>query len=93
MIKEFATDIGSDHNMVLVTLKMKLEKNFKQEHPRINFNVDTLKNLGIAEIFEAKVGDIFSALNLLEDDINAVTDNMKEVLQETAPEVLGKKRK
>jgi len=29
----------------------------------------------------------------LEDDINALIDNMKELLQETAPEVLGKIRR
>ena len=48
------------------------------------FNLDKLQDLEIAEVCEAKIGSRFSALNLLEDDINALTDNMKEVLQETA---------
>ena len=48
------------------------------------FNVDKWQDLGSAEVFEAKIGSRFSALNILEDDINALTDNMKEVLQETA---------
>ena len=86
-------DIGSDHDMVLMTLKMKLMKNCKQDSPRIRLYVDKLKDLGIAEVFDAETGGRFSALDLLEDDINARTDNMKDVLQETATDVLGKKRK
>ena len=86
-------DIGSDHDMVLMTMKMKLKKNFKQDSPRIRFNVDKLKDPEIAEVFEARVGGRFSALGLLENDINTMTDNIKEVLQETAAEVLGKEKK
>ena len=57
-------DIDSGHDMVLMTLKMKL-KNFKQDSPRIRFNVGKLEDLGgIAEIFEAKFWGRFSALNL-----------------------------
>ena len=62
--------------MVLVTLKMKL-KNFKQDSPRIRFNVDTVKDLGIAAVFEAEIGERFGALDLLEDDSNALTGNME----------------
>lgn len=86
-------DIGSDHDMVLLTLKLKLKKNNKQGSPRIRFNVDKLNDPEIASIFEAKVGGRFAALNLLEDDINTLTDNIKDVLHETGMEVLGKARK
>ena len=76
--------------MTLMTLKMKQKRNFKQYSPRIRFNVG--KDLEMAYVFEAKIGGRLSAL--LEGDINALTDNMKEVLlQETATEVFGKKRK
>ena len=56
-------DVGSGHDMVLMTLKLKL-KNFKKDSPRIRFNVGKLEDLGIAEIFEAKFWGRFSALNL-----------------------------
>ena len=55
--------------------------------------MDKLKDPEVAAIFEAKVGGRFAALNLLEEDINSLTDNIKDVLQESAAEVLGKRRK
>ena len=45
-------------------------KNFKQDRPRIRFNVDTLKDMGIAEVCEVKIGGRFSVLNMLEDYTN-----------------------
>lgn len=53
--------------------------------------MDKLKNPEIVEVFQAKVGGRLSVLNVLEDDINTLTDNVKEILQETATEVLGRK--
>lgn len=35
---------------------------------------------------------IFGILNLLEDDINSLTDNVKEALQEVVLEMLGRRR-
>ena len=85
-------DVGSDHDMVLMTLKLKLKKNLKQNTPRIRFNVDKLRDPLIAEEFEANVGGRFAALNL-EGDINDLTDHIKTALQESAEEVLGRRRK
>ena len=43
--------------------------------------------------FEAQIGGTFAALNLLEDDINSLTEDFKEAIHETAAKVLAKLRK
>ena len=85
-------DIGSDHDMVLLTLRLKLKTQKKHNNPRIRFNVDKLKDPQVARIFEASIGGKFATLNLLQD-IDSLTDNMEETLLETATEILGKDRK
>ena len=43
--------------------------------------------------FQAQLGGRFAALNLLDNDINSLTDNFNEAVRETAEEVLGRQRK
>ena len=45
------------------------------------------------EVFQAQVGGKFSALNLLDSDVDTLAGGIKEVLLTTAEEVLGRKRK
>ncbi|KAL8601188.1 hypothetical protein ACOMHN_002995 [Nucella lapillus] len=85
-------DIGSDHDMVLMTLRLKL-KNHKPNIPRLRFDIEKLKDPDIAAAFKAKIEGGFTALNLLQDDINSLTDNIREVLNEIATEVLRKQTK
>ena len=86
-------DIGSDHDMVLMTLKLKLKKDQKKNNPLIRYDVEKLKDPGIAAEFQASIGGRFAALTLLEENIDSLTESVKEVLHETAAEVLGKRRK
>ncbi|KAL8610857.1 hypothetical protein ACOMHN_056712 [Nucella lapillus] len=79
--------------MVLMTLRLKLKKNHKPNNPRLRFDIEKLKDPEIAAAIKAKIGGRFAALNLLQDDINSLTDNIREVLHETATEVPGKRRK
>ena len=85
-------DIGSDHDLVLAILKLKLKKIHHQKSPCIRFDIKKLKDPEIANNFEATIADRFAALNLLEE-INVLTNNVKGVVQETVREVLGKERK
>lgn len=84
-------DVGSDHDMVLMTLRLKLRIQKQQSTPRIRFNLDKLKDPQVAGIFEASIGGKFATLNLLQD-IDSLTDTMESTLTETATEVLGKFR-
>ena len=49
-------DVGSDHDLVLMTLKLKLKlkSNNKKKAPRIRFNLDKLKDQTIVEQFQAQ---------------------------------------
>ena len=70
-------DIGSDHNLVLTRLKLKLKLNRGKRNPRIRFDLDKLKDPEIAEIFQAKVGGKFAALATIEQDVEALANNLK----------------
>jgi hypothetical protein len=52
-----------------------------------------LKDTDISETFQADVGGTFAALIALEEDINSRTENMKNVLVQSATEIQGKKKK
>ncbi|KAI8512774.1 hypothetical protein Bbelb_094130 [Branchiostoma belcheri] len=82
-------DVGSDHDMVLMNLKLKLRSQKKQKSPRIRYDLKKLQDPAIAADFEAQLGGRFAALNLLQDDINALTEDIKEAMHETAGKVLG----
>ena len=86
-------DIGSDHDLVMATFKLKLDSKRRPKSSRICFDLDKLKDPQIAEVFQAQVGGKFAALNIIDCDIDTLSNNIKETLITTADEVLGKKRK
>lgn len=54
-------DIGSDNVMVLMTLQLKLKKNYnKNSYPKIKCNLDKLKDPEIADCLKATVKGIFA---------------------------------
>ncbi|XP_064625969.1 craniofacial development protein 2-like [Lineus longissimus] len=85
--------VGSDHDMVLLTLKLKLRRQQEQKIPQIRYDIGKLQDPAVAASFEAQISGKFAALNLLQNDINTLTEEFKEVLHETAAKVLGKPRK
>ncbi|XP_076454867.1 uncharacterized protein LOC143289703 [Babylonia areolata] len=86
-------DIGSDHDLVLATFKLKLKCKRCPRNPRIRFDLEKLKDPEIADVFQAQVGVKFAALNLMDIDVDTLANNIKEVLTTTAEQVVGKKRK
>ena len=88
-------DIGSDHDLVMMTFKLHLKKVSKQGHTRIRFDLEKLKDPEVAETFKAMIGGKFAPLTLLDaDDLNM--DNLihkfNVAVTETANETLGKYR-
>ena len=59
----------------------------------IRFNMEKLKDSKTSSLLEANVGSRFAVINLIVNDINTITDNIKKALHETAIEVLGKEWK
>ena len=62
-------DIGSDHNLVLTRLKLKLKLNRGKRNPRIRFDLDKLKDQEIAKICQDNVGGKFAALATIDQDV------------------------
>ena len=67
-------DIGSDHDLVIMTFKLHLKKVKKREHTRIKLDLEKLKDPEIAETFKAMVGGKFALLNLLDADDSNMDD-------------------
>ena len=86
-------DIGSDHDLVMSTLKLKLKAKRCPKNPRIRFDLEKLKDPKIADVFQAQVGGKFAALQILDKDVDTLANGIKDVLLTTAEEVLGRERK
>ncbi|GFR92330.1 craniofacial development protein 2-like [Elysia marginata] len=87
------SDIGSDHDLVLATFKLKLNSKRKAKSPRLHFDLEKLKDPNISETFRAQIGGKFAALTLIDNDVDTMANSLKEVLVSTAEEVLGRKRR
>ena len=85
-------DIGSDHDLVMMSMRIRLKRVSHQEPSRIRFDVDKLKDPEVDAIFQAKIGGKFAVLRLLDQDIDSLTEEFNEVVRTTAEEVLGKRR-
>ncbi|XP_071487324.1 uncharacterized protein [Diadema antillarum] len=91
-------DISSDHELVMMSFRVHL-KNMKkkQDHTRIKFDLEKLKDPDVGKVFEAKIGGKFAPLLLLDADgtdadTRTFIDTFNTAVTETANEVLGKKR-
>jgi hypothetical protein len=84
-------DIGSDHDLVMMSMKLKLKKQQKKSNCRIKFDVDKLRDTDILSEFQANIRGKFAPLLLL-DDPQDLANEMMEKMNEAAEEVLGRKR-
>ena len=87
-------DIGSDHDLVMMTFQLHLKKMKKPEQTRMKFDLDKLQDPTIAQLFKATIGGKFAPLLLEVDssDLDTFTEAINTAVTETAKEVLGKKR-
>ena len=85
-------DIGSDHDLVMMTIQIRLRKNRKTSNPRIKFNLEKLNDPNVRAEFEAKVGGKFALLSKM-TEMQEIVDNFVKGTEEVALEVLGKVRK
>ena len=91
---KFSADIGSDHDLVMMTFRVRLKKTKMQNQSRLDFDLEKLRNPDEAGTFQATIGGKFASLiNLRDDDVNigrmittyniAVTDTASEILAKT----------
>ncbi|XP_063601118.1 craniofacial development protein 2-like [Penaeus indicus] len=85
-------DIGSDHELLMAGVSLKLRKTKNKEVIRLHYDVDKLQDPAIAEQFRATVGGKFGPLMLIENIQEQVAEFTKQ-MNETASEVLGKRKK
>ena len=88
-------DIGSDHELVMMTFRLHLRKVTKKGNTRIKFDLEKLKDPTIAVEFQAKIGGKFAPLTMIDvdnTDIDTMINTFNTAITETAGEVLGKHR-
>ena len=85
-------DIGSDHELVMTTLKIKLKKIHGGSPSRIKFDIDKLFDHAIRADFQAEIGGRFAALNLIDRDLDDVVHDFNEAITSSAMKTIGRKR-
>ena len=88
-------DIGSDHELVMMTFKLHLKRVKKLGHARIKFDLEKLKDPEVAEAFHAMIRGKFAALSILDadgTDMDTMINTFNTAVTNTASEILGKHR-
>ena len=86
---------GSDHELVVMTLRLRLQKMKNQGNVRIRFSLEKRKDPYIAEFFRATIGGTFAPLLVLDNqdtEIHALINSFNTAVTETANNILGKHR-
>ena len=58
-------DVGSDHDMVMMTFQTRLKNSRKQTQPRIRFDLEKLNDPAMMRAFQATIGGRFASLATL----------------------------
>ena len=91
-----AADIGNDHDLVMVTFRVRLKKAKKQNQPRQRFDLEVLRDPDVAYTFQATIGGKFTPLIGLSDedmDIDTMITTNNTAVTDAASEILGKERR
>ena len=62
------TDVGSDHDMVIMTFQTRLKNSRKPTQPRIRFDLEKLNNPTVMSAFQATIGVRYAPLATLVDE-------------------------
>ena len=86
-------DIGSDHDLGMMTFRVRLKKARKPDQPRLRFDVAKLKDPDVACTFQAMIGWKFATLIGLRDedmDTDTMITTYNTAVTDAAREMLGK---
>ena len=89
------TDIGSDHDLLMMTFRLRLKKNSKQKHTRLKYDLEKLKDPNVLETFQAMLSGRFAPLTIMSNedtDIDSMINTFSTAVTEAASEILGKHR-
>ena len=88
-------DIGSDHDFVMMSFRLRLKKIKMQGPTRVKFDLKKLKDPQVADAFQAMIGGKFAPPTLLNADhteVDTLANSFNKALTESASEILGKRR-
>ena len=88
-------DIGSDHDLLMVTLHLRLKRISKSKQTRLKFDHDKLKDPNVLETLQTMKGEKFAPLTIMskyDTDIDSMITTFNTAVVETASEILGKRR-
>ena len=89
-------DIGSDHDLVMMTFQVRLKKARKPNQPRLRFDLEKLRDPDVACTFQATVSGKFAPLTGLSDedmDMDTMITTYNTAVTDAAIEILGKERR
>ena len=89
-------DIGSDHDLVMMTLRVRLKKARKPNQQRLRFDLEKPRDPDVACTFQATIGGKFAPLIGLSDedmDIDTMITTYNTAVTDAASEILGKERR
>ena len=88
-------DIGSDHDLLLMTFHLRLKRISKPTHTRLRFDLEKLKDPNVLETFQAMIGGKFAPTTIIDNkdtDLDSMITTFNTAVTETAGEILGKHR-
>ena len=89
-------DLGGDHDLVMMTFRVRLKKARKPNQPRLRFDLEKLRDPDVACTFQATIGGKFAPLIGLRDedvDIDTMVTIYNTAVTDEASEILGKERR
>ena len=89
-------DIGSDHDLVMMTFQVRLKKTRKPNQPRLRFDLEKLRDPDVACTFQATIGGKFAPLIGMRDedmDMDTMITTYNTAVTDAASEILGKERR
>ena len=69
------TDIGNDHELLMMTFHLCLKRISKPKHTRLKFDLEKLKNPNVSETFQAMIGGKFAPLTIMNNEDADMDDN------------------
>lgn len=88
-------DIDSDHDLVMMSLAVKLKAVAKKSKEHIRYDVDRLQDAGVSAQFAVRIGGRFAPFleQHDDDDLQSSADEFTAAVNEVASEVLGPRRR
>ena len=76
-------DIGSDHDLLMMTFHLRLKRISKPKHTRLKFDLEKLKDPNVLKTFQAMKGAKFASLTIMNNE-DTDMDSMTTTLQHSS---------